>query len=81
MTKSGGITTCTRSTEPSTVAVDSMLSFTHLMPTQTPAKRDRAKPSKPKSRISCTPPGLSTGIMASTKANSDWCAEVELSQV
>ena len=47
-----------------TVAVDSKLSFTHLMPTQTPAKRDSAKPRRPKSSISCTPAGLSTGIIA-----------------
>ena len=31
--------------------------------------------------ISWTPAGDSTGIMASTKANSDWCAVVEDSQV
>ena len=39
----------------------SILSLTHLMPTQTPAKRDIANPCTPKSRISCTPAGLSTG--------------------
>ena len=37
MTKSSGILTSTRSTRPSTVAVASMLSLTHLRPTQTPA--------------------------------------------
>ena len=52
MAKSCGITTLTRSSEPSTTDVDSIVSFTHLMPTQTPAKRDIAKPCRPKSSSS-----------------------------
>lgn len=44
MTKSSGMAMLTRSTEPSTEAVDSMLSLTHFRPTQTLAKRESAKP-------------------------------------
>ena len=37
--KSSGMTIFTRSIEPSTEAVDSMFSFTHLNATQVPQKR------------------------------------------
>ncbi len=42
-----GMTGQTRSSEPSMTAVDSTPSFTHLMPTQTPAKRESAQPKSP----------------------------------
>ena len=42
-----GMTLAIRSSEPSMVAVDSTVSLTHLSPTQSPAKRDSAKPISP----------------------------------
>ena len=45
----------------------STVSAIALKPTQQPEKRDSAKPSKPKSRYSCTVAGLSTGIIAAAK--------------
>src|SRR3546814_20682512 len=54
----------------------SMISAVVLNPTHTPAKRLMAMPSRPKSRVSCTPAGLSTGIDASRKATSLCCGTV-----
>src|SRR5919107_3649542 len=44
-----------------------MVSATHFIPTQRPAKRDMPSAFNPKSRISVTPAGSSTGISTSMK--------------
>ena len=62
-------------------AVLSTVSWTHFNATQPPVKRDMAIPSRPYSRISCTPAGLRTGTSASTIAYSLWCAVVLDSQI
>ncbi len=62
-------------------AVLSTVSWTHLSDTQPPVKRDMAMPSRPYSRISCTPAGFRTGTSASTMAYSLWCAVVLDSQM
>ena len=62
-------------------AVLSTVSWTHFSDTQPPVKRDMAMPSRPYSRISCTPAGLRTGTSASTMAYSLWCAVVLDSQI
>src|SRR5207342_3103587 len=59
---------------------DSTVSALVLKPTQRPVKRDIAQPSRPMSRMSCTPAGLSTGIIALTNSSSDPCGSVELRQ-
>src|SRR5207342_1622512 len=60
-----------------TEAEDSTVSAIVLKPTQRPVKRDIAQPSKPMSRMSCTPAGLSTGIIADTNSSSLPCGSVE----
>ena len=45
----------------------STVSATTFSATQQPEKRDMAQPCRPKSRISCTLAGFSTGIMAAAK--------------
>src|SRR5438132_3738295 len=59
----------------------SIVSATVLKATQQPEYRDIAQPKRPRSRMSSMPAGFSTGIEASMKANSDWCARVEDLQV
>ena len=76
-----GSVTCTRSGSISTVAVVSTVSDTSLNPVQSPENRDMAQPWRPRSRNSWTPAGCRMGIMASMRANSLWCAEVEDLQV
>ncbi len=44
MTKSVGVTICTRSRLPSMTPVDSTVSCMHLSPVQVPVKRDIAQP-------------------------------------
>ncbi len=76
--KSSGRTIRTRSGSMSTEAELSAVSPTHLNPTQQPDQRLIAQPCSPRSSMSWTFPGFSTGIMAATKACSDWCGRVEL---
>ncbi len=79
--KSSGSTIRTRSGSSVTEAELSIVSATVLNATQPPAKRDIAQPYSPRSRMSSIPAGFSTGIAASMKAYSDWCARVEDLQV
>ena len=60
-----------------TDADDSTVSAIVLKPTQRPVKRDIAQPSRPMSRMSCTPAGLRTGIIAETNSSSEPCGSVE----
>ena len=79
--KSVGSTIAGRAGSTGIEAVLSTVSCTHFSATQPPVKRDMAMPSRPYSRISCTPAGLSTGTSASTIAYSLWCAVVLDSQI
>src|SRR3546814_1321264 len=63
-----------------TEAEDSTVSAMVLKPTQRPVYRLIAQPSRPMSRMSCTPAGLSTGIIADTNSSSEPCGRVELRQ-
>ena len=76
-----GITVAARARLMAMDALASTVSCTHFRPTQQPLYRDKAQPNKPKSTMSCTPAGLSTGIMASIIANSLWWQVVEDSHV
>jgi len=60
-----------------TEAEDSTVSAMVLKPTQRPVKRLIAQPRIPMSRMSCTPAGLSTGIIADTNSCSLPCGRVD----
>ena len=72
-----GSTIAGRSGSTSTVAEHSTISVWHLKPTQRPAKRLIAQPSKPYSMYSPTPPGDSSGTMAEARLCSLWCGSVD----
>ena len=60
-----------------TEADDSTVSAIVLKPTQRPVKRDIAQPIRPMSRMSCTPAGFRTGIIALTNSSSLPCGSVD----
>ncbi len=53
------------------------MSVTSFSATHTPAKRDSARPARPRSYTSCTLPAASTGMPAAISANSLCCGTVE----
>ncbi len=78
--KSSGSTMVRANGSTFTEADDSTVSAIVLKPIQRPVYRLIAQPSRPMSRMSCTPAGLRMGIIALTNSSSDPCGRVELRQ-
>ena len=81
MAKSSGSTISRANGSTCTDADDSTVSAIVLKPIQRPVYRLIAQPTRPRSRMSCTPAGLRVGIIALTNSSSEPCGRVELRQL